>query len=82
MPLQHPSFLLLGRPGCDLCEEFEADLRAHFAGQPFELHHADVDSSPAWRTRYGRRIPVLLDADGGELVCETVFDAGAVAWHF
>lgn len=59
--------ILLSRPGCDLCEEMEDQLRAAFAGLPFELRKAAVDSNPDWRRRYGLRIPVLLDEDGERL---------------
>jgi hypothetical protein len=64
--------LLLGRPDCHLCEEFEAALRAHL-GEVF-LTHACVDDRAEWRMRYGRRIPVLLDA-AGEVLAEGRFDA-------
>lgn len=68
--------LLLNRPECGLCEEFEAELRSHpgFAG--LDLAHADVDSNADWRRRYGLRVPVLLDA-WNEVVCEGRFDAEA-----
>ncbi|HWU67876.1 MAG TPA: glutaredoxin family protein [Stenotrophobium sp.] len=69
-----PRLLLLGRPGCGLCEEFEAELLAHFGADRFELEHVDVDGHAVWRTRYGLRIPVLLTAQG-ELLCATRFDA-------
>ena len=77
---QRLSFLLLTRPGCDLCEEFELELRAHLGDRPCALEHAEVDSKPEWRIRYGRSIPVLLDA-AGSLVCETRFDADAFERH-
>jgi hypothetical protein len=60
--------LLLGRPDCHLCEVFEAALRA------VPLTHACVDERAEWRMRYGRRIPVLLGADG-EVLAEGHFDA-------
>jgi hypothetical protein len=53
--------ILLGREGCGLCEEFEAELRAlagRLALPPLEWR--DVDSDPELRRRYGDRIPVLL----------------------
>lgn len=68
-------FLLLGRPGCGLCAEFEAELRAGFPD--LELDHADVDERPGWARRWGLKIPVLLAA-GGEPVCVSFFDAAAV----
>lgn len=52
---------LLGREGCGLCEEYEAELRAlgeRLALPPLETR--DVDEDPELRRRYGDRIPVLL----------------------
>jgi len=52
---------LLGRDGCGLCEEFEAELRAlgeRLALPPLEIR--DVDADPDLRRRFGERIPVLL----------------------
>lgn len=43
------------------------------------VDEVDVDSREDWQRRYGLKIPVLLDAAGGESVCMTRFDAEAVA---
>ena len=77
-PSSKRTFLLLGRPDCHLCEEFEQELVAEFGDRPIELTRADVDSRAEWRRRFGRRIPVLLD-EVGEVVCEAHVDAAAVA---
>lgn len=72
--------LLLGRPDCRLCEEFEVDLVAHprFAG--LQLQHGDVDADADRQRRYGLRIPVLLDG-WDAVICEGRFDAEAFdAW--
>jgi len=71
-----PRWLLLGRPDCHLCEDFEAALREHLGAQPFELAQASVDERGEWRMRYGSRIPVLLDEDG-RVLAEGIFDAAA-----
>lgn len=68
-------YLLLGRPDCHLCEDFEAALREHL-GAAVDVDHACVDERAEWRLRYGRRIPVLLD-DAGEVVAEGRFDPAA-----
>ncbi len=67
--------LLLGRPDCHLCEEFEAALQGHLqGGGDIRIDHANVDDRGEWRMRYGRRIPVLLD-EAGDVIVETFFDA-------
>ena len=72
--------LLLGRPECGLCEEFEAELVAHPDFTSIHLDHVDVDSNAEWQRRYGLRIPVLLDG-WSEVVCEGRFDAASFdAW--
>lgn len=70
--MSKPALLLLGRPGCHLCEEFREALEAEFPGR-FEVTEACVDDRPEWRERYGLKIPVLLDAEG-RVVCATFFD--------
>jgi Glutaredoxin-like domain (DUF836) len=60
-------FLLYSRPGCGLCEEMLAELRALPAADGLTIDVADVDANPQTRKRYGHKIPVLLL--DGELVC-------------
>ncbi len=72
-----PKLLLLGRPGCGLCEEMELELMAHFGPDAFELEHADVDGRDDWRRRYGLKIPVLLDAQG-DCLCSIKLDVEAL----
>ncbi|MGH8442929.1 MAG: glutaredoxin family protein [Nevskiaceae bacterium] len=71
--LTKPVLLLLGRPGCHLCEEFRDELEQAFPGR-FELREACVDDLAEWRERYGLKIPVLLD-EQGTFLCATRFDA-------
>ncbi len=70
-------FTLLTRPGCHLCEDFELEVLAAFAGR-LEIDAVQVDHHPAWRAQYGLRIPVLLDARE-HFVCEVSVDANAIA---
>lgn len=70
--MSRPVLLLLGRPGCHLCEEFRHELEQAFPAR-FELLEACVDDKPAWRDRFGARIPVLLTEEGAVL-CESRFD--------
>lgn len=69
-------FTLLTRPGCHLCEDFEADAAGLLAGRA-EIEPVQVDHHPEWLARYGERIPVLLDDRGG-FVCDVMVDANAL----
>lgn len=65
--------LLLTRPECGLCAEFEDELQAlgrEMTLPPLRL--VDVDSDPALVRRFGLDIPVLLW--GGVKVCEHRLD--------
>jgi hypothetical protein len=75
--MSKPVLLLLGRPGCHLCEEFRDELEAAFPGR-FDVKEACVDDDPDWRRRYGLKIPVLLDASGA-LVSASRLDADNLA---
>lgn len=70
-----PQLLLLGRPGCHLCEEFRSELETAFPG--LAVQEENVDARPDWRGMFGSEIPVLLGAKG-EPVCRTQFDAASV----
>ena len=76
MALGGHRYTLLTRPGCHLCEDFEAELMAAFEGR-LEVETALVDSDPAWCEAYGLRIPVLLAPDG-RFVCAVTLDLAAV----
>jgi hypothetical protein len=65
--------VLLARPECGLCEEFEHQLAS--MGREFPLPpvaKVDVDSDPELARRHGLDIPVLL-LDGVK-VCQHVLD--------
>ena len=64
------------RAGCGLCEEMAAALTA--AGVAFE--EVDVDGDLGLTARYGRRVPVLVDAQGKE-ICHARLDAAALRAH-
>lgn len=65
--------LLLTRPDCGLCEQFEQEL-ASLAGELAlpPLVRLDVDSDPELARRHGLDIPVLLW--GGVKVCQHRLD--------
>lgn len=69
-------FTLLSRPGCHLCEDFEAEVLAGF-GERLEIDTVQVDHHPHWQVLYGLKIPVLLDATD-RFVCAVVVDADAI----
>ncbi|MES2885779.1 MAG: glutaredoxin family protein [Pseudomonadota bacterium] len=69
-------FTLLTRPGCHLCEDFEAEVLAAFEGR-LEIELVLIDHHPAWVAEYGLRIPVLLDVRD-RVVCEASVDANAI----
>lgn len=65
--------LLLTRPECGLCAEFEEELHALGQQVPLPpLRLLDVDADPELARRYGLDIPVLLW--GGVKVCEHRLD--------
>lgn len=68
---------LLTRPGCGLCDDFVEAFAAELPQRFAQLALAGVDEREDWRERYGRVIPVLLDAQG-TVLCETFFDADRV----
>lgn len=74
---------MLGRPGCSLCDEAEAELEAFLAGWEdsrknatgIEIEVVNIETDDELHRRYLERIPlILLD---GEEVCEWVFEADA-----
>ena len=71
-----PTFTLLTRPECHLCEAFREELEAAFPGR-LSVTEADVDSRPEWQSKYGFQIPVLLD-ESGAVICAGRFDEEAV----
>jgi glutaredoxin len=58
--------VLYGKPGCHLCADALAVVRAVRAERPFDLVEVDVSADPELHARYGVRIPVVAVA-GREL---------------
>jgi len=52
--------LLLGKPGCQLCEEMKAVIEPVLTGSGLALVERDVRDDPDWERRYLWEIPVLL----------------------
>ena len=57
--------LVYGRPGCHLCEEALAVIKASRARVGFDLHEVDIESDDELLRRYLERIPVVM-IDGRE----------------
>ncbi len=70
------TLILLGRPGCQHCDDWEDRLHEYLGGR-FFLDWRDVDRNPDWRERYGARIPVLLD-ESAALLCAGDLDLGII----
>lgn len=52
---------LLGREGCELCEQMLTELAELAAELPLPpVDVADVDADPDWQRRHGLHVPVLL----------------------
>jgi hypothetical protein len=75
--------VLLGKPGCHLCDDARAEIERVRARRPFDLSEVDVSLDPVLHARYGERIPVVLvagaeafeyhvDADELEALLDTV----------
>jgi glutaredoxin len=64
---------LVGRPGCHLCDQARAEIRA--LGPELELREIDIEADDRMFAAYLERIPVV-EVDGRE-VSELEFDADA-----
>jgi Glutaredoxin-like domain (DUF836) len=71
-----PVLTLLGRDGCQLCEEMRAGLHARTAPFPIELVEIDIAVKPELEARYGWDIPVLLA--GEREICRHFLDEQAL----
>lgn len=71
-----PRLVLYSRAGCHLCEEMLAGLQSLQAELGFTLATVDIDASPVLASRYGTRVPVLVQ--DGEEVCHYFLDSGAL----
>ena len=67
---------LYGRPGCHLCDDARAALRARAGRAPFALDEVDIEADDALHARYLERIPVIA-LDGEELFDFFVDEADA-----
>jgi hypothetical protein len=75
-----PTFTLLVRAYCHLCDEMRAALLPAAKRAGAAIVEIDVDADSALEAKFGDRVPVLLQGgvDGREL-CHFKFDADRVA---
>jgi hypothetical protein len=58
-----PALVLMGRPGCHLCEEMRELVERVIRGAPFTLAEKNIDEDESLLGRYALAIPVLLLGD-------------------
>ncbi len=75
--MTRPLLRLMTRKACCLCEDAERVLHALEQEGLCRVECCDVDLRPAWAARYGRDVPVLLDADDSPRLMHQI-DADAV----
>jgi thiol-disulfide isomerase/thioredoxin len=68
---------LYGRSYCHLCEDMAQALRGLQESLEFSFEVVDVDADAATEARYGELVPVLTDAQGGE-ICHYFLDIAAL----
>lgn len=59
--------MLLGTPGCHLCDQAELLLQQAAAARALQWEYRDIALDEGLVERYGTRIPVLVGAGGREL---------------
>jgi hypothetical protein len=74
-------FILYTRQGCHLCDDLLDQLASLPCEDQLAIELVDIDSDPEIHRLYARRIPVLLDADTGELLSEYRLDRNRVLTH-
>jgi hypothetical protein len=57
--LSRGPLVLVGRPGCHLCDEMRAVVEAVALPLGFTLHEVDLTQDPELEARYAFEIPVL-----------------------
>ena len=67
---------LLGREGCQLCEEMRTALKSWAVRFQFAVDEVDISGKPELEARYGWDIPVLLE--GNTEICRHFLDERAL----
>ena len=71
---------MYGRGYCHLCDDMVAALQRVQVQLGFELDVLDVDADPDLERRFGERVPVLVDSQGGE-ICHYWLNEDALRRH-
>ena len=58
--MKKANVIIFSRPGCHLCEEAKAAIRAARCDDKFALEEINIDLDPDLRNRYGEVIPLVL----------------------
>ena len=69
--------MLYARAYCHLCDDMAAALDRLQESLDFSFRSIDVDTDPALEALYGDLVPVLTDAQGGE-ICHYFLDISAL----
>ncbi len=77
MELARPSFTVVSRSYCHLCEVMMTELRALLGNVPADVYVVDVDADPNLLAQFDELVPVLLDQAGEEL-CHYRLDTAKV----
>jgi glutaredoxin len=58
--VKEATVIIYSRPGCHLCDEAKAAIRASGCDGEFSLEEINIDEDSALRERYGHDIPVVF----------------------
>ena len=67
---------LYSRFGCHLCESMERALAERLGRLGFTVRTVDIDGDPQLRSRFGDKVPVLMEGD--REICRYVLDDHAL----
>ncbi len=56
---EKPRVRLYTKPGCHLCDEAKAQIRAADCAELYELEEVNIETDPALMELYGTKIPVI-----------------------
>lgn len=59
-PTKRAIVTIYTRPGCHLCDEAKAVIKAAGCGAEFSLEEINIDQDAALRERYGNDVPVIF----------------------